>query len=261
MKDLTVIIPLVEYTTEMKDMYDISFNSLFSTDEKEELNVIIIGPTSAIKVAKGYTWGSREVLFLENDKNTTLQHQINKAVKDVKTTYFSLLEFDDKFNSFWFNEVERYMEHYPETSLFLPLVEVFDFQNKTLGSVGYANEPVWSSSFSEELGYLDIEALKNYSNFIVSGGVFKKSDFVSVGGLKPSLNVFFWYEFLLRLCHNNKKAYVIPKVGYEHAVNRDGSLTTDFFALSKDELQFWFETAQTEYLYKTDRKKTYVVNS
>ena len=257
MKDLTIIVPLVEYTDDMKNMFNASFGSILTADYNEDAKVIFIGPSSSIKVAKEYEWGNREVLYLENDKNLAPQYQINKAVKDVTTAYFTILEFDDKFNSFWFDEVEKYIQHYPEVGLFLPLMEVYDFKNQERGAVAYANEAAWSSSFTDEIGYLDVEALKNHFNFIVSGSVFKKSDFNFVSGLKNNIEVFYWYEFLLRFCHNGKKAYVIPKVGYEHMVNRDGNMTSIIQDKSSEEIDFWFTTAQEEYPYKADRKKTY----
>ena len=110
---------------------------------------------------------------------------------------------------------------------------------------------------SDEIGFVDNECLKNYYNFIVSGGVFKKSDFLAVGSLKNNIKVFFWYELLLRMTHNDKRVYVIPKIGYEHYVNVVDSLSNTFMTMDNKELDFWFSTAQEEYLYKTDRKKVY----
>lgn len=257
MKELTIIVPLVEYKEEYKSMYENALNSVVESDVKEETSIIFVGPSSSLKVVKEFNLGAREVLYLENSKNIELPFQINKAVKDVKTDYFSVLEFDDNYTSFWFNEVEKYQTSFNDISLYLPLIEAFDFKRKEVGAIAYANEPVWASSFSEELGYVDEQSLKNHFNFIVSGGVFKTKDFLSVGGLKNSLKVFFWYELLLRLNHNGKKIYVIPKVGYEHYVNRDESLTTMYQQMNQDEVSFWFTTAQEEFVYKTDRKKKY----
>lgn len=257
MTNLTVIIPLVAYVDDHKTYYDRSINSLVAADAAEELSVIFVGPDSALKAAKEYDLGKREVLYLTNNKNTDLANQVTKAVKDVKTEWFSVLEFDDDFMPYWFSEVEKYMASQSDTALFLPLMEVYDQQKPELGAVAYANEPVWASSFSEEIGFIDTGALKNHYNFIVSGGVFRKSDFVGVGGLKCSIKVFFWYELLLRLCHNGKKVFVIPKVGYNHYVNREGSLTSIYQGMEQAEIDFWFSTAQDEYVYKTDRKKTY----
>lgn len=257
MKELTIIVPLTEYKDEYKEMYDKSLNSVLEADVREESSLIFVGPKSAIDVVKEYNFGGREVLYIENSKNVELPYQINKAVKDVKTEYFTVLEFDDTFTPFWFDEVENNIKYKENVSLFLPLNELFDFANPERGAFGYANEPVWSSSFSEELGYIDEQSLKNHFNFVVSGGIFRKSDFLSVGGLKASIKVFFWYELLLRLNHNGKKIYVLPKVGYEHYVNREGSLTSEYQKIAQDEIDFWFNTAQEEFVYKTDRKKKY----
>lgn len=258
MKELTVIIPLVEYRNDLENYYNRSINSVLNNDVNEEISLIFVGPTTSVKYIKEhFDFGDRDVLFIENNKNIEPQFQINKAVKDVKTSFFSILEFDDSFTSLWFNTVENYIRYYDDVSLFLPLVEIFDDKRPEIGGINYANEPVWSAAFSEEVGYLDIESLKNYYNFTVSGGVFNKTDFTSVGGLKNNIKVFFWYELLLRLTHNDKKTFVIPKIGYEHYVNVDMSLTSKFSNLSAEELDFWFTAAQEEYFYKTDRKKSY----
>lgn len=262
MKNLTVIVPLVEYKDEHLSLHTRSVNSIINADAPSEVSVIFIGPSSAIKEIKNnFEFGEREVLFIENNKNTELQFQVNKAVKDVKTAYFSVLEFDDCYTNKWFNTVENYSTHQPDTSLFLSLMEVFDEQRPELGGIGYANEPVWASSFSDEIGFVDNDSLKNYYNFIVSGGVFKKSDFLAVGGLKNNIKVFFWYELLLRMTHNDKRVFVIPKIGYEHYLNVENSLSSTFATMEPKEIDFWFATAQEEYLYKTDRKKSYTQES
>jgi hypothetical protein len=43
----------------------------------------------------------------------------------------------------------------------------------------------------------------------------------------------------------------------EHMVNRDGNMTSLIQEKTQEEIDFWFNTAQEEYAYKTDRKKTY----
>ena len=68
----------------------------------------------------------------------------------------------------------------------------------------------------------------------------------------------FWYEFLLRAINKDKSIFVIPKVGYFHTVNRNESLASHYAQTMSDrESEFWVELARKEYLYKTDRKKTY----
>ena len=262
MKELTIIIPLVEYRDDLVTYYERSINSVLHQDLEEVVSMIFVGPTSSIKHIKdNFGFGARDVLFIENNKNTEPQFQINKAVKDVKTKYFTILEFDDIFTNIWFKTAERYTDAFDNVSLFLPLTEVFDAKRPEVGGIGYANEPVWSASFSDEMGYLDIDSLKNFYNFSVSGGIFNKADFLSVGGLKTNVKVFFWYELLLRMTHNDKKVYVIPKVGYEHYINVDNCLSSTYGQLEQKEIDFWFETAKEEYVYKTDRKKSYTTDS
>lgn len=255
MTDLTIIIPLVEYSDTLDRFFERSINSIINADNAHSIPLIFIGPTSTVNVIKrDFDFGEREVLYIENNKNLELQFQINKAVKDVTTAYFTVLEYDDNFTKTWFNNVSTYVNHKQDTSLFLPLVEVFDDANVEVGAIRYANEPAWSAAFVDEIGYIDNDSLKQHFDFIVSGGVFKKSDFLSVGGLKNNIKVFFWYELLLRMTHNDKRVMVIPKVGYEHYVNIEGSLSSKFYEMGNEELDFWFNTAREEYVYKTDRK-------
>ena len=122
MKELTIIVPLVEYKEEYKELYENALNSVAEGDVREEVSIIFVGPSSSINVVKEFNFGAREVLYLENSKNTELPFQINKAVKDVKTEYFSVLEFDDNYTSFWFNEVEKYLGLVDNISLYLPLI-------------------------------------------------------------------------------------------------------------------------------------------
>lgn len=259
MTNMTIIVPLVEYKEEHKYFLERMWDSVVAT---EVPNVIFIGPSSAIDIMGDMTKDSGiEPLFIVNHNNTELQFQINKAVKDVNTEYFSILEFDDAYTSFWFKNVEEHIKSQPDTSVFLPLVEVFDYEHLDMGAVSYANEPVWASFFSDEIGTIDNASLQNFFNFVVSGGVFKKSDYNYIGGLKSNTKVFFWYEFLLRLTHNSKKAYVIPKVGCEHIVNRNDSLTAEYAALSQEEIDFWFNAAKEEFRYKADRKKSFISES
>lgn len=261
MKDLTIIVPLKPFKPEHTELYDRSIKSILTADKTNDVSIIFIGPDSAIKQIENYDFGERETLNIinNNTKNLELQFQINKAVKDVKTEYFSVLEFDDRYTENWFENFDKYSKYY-DASLYLPLIEVFDNEKSELGAIGYLNEPVWASSFSDEIGYIDNECLKSFFDFVVSGGVFRKDDFLAVGGLKTNIKVFFWYEFLLRLTHNNKKIFVIPKVGYEHFINVEDSLTSEYQKLDAAEIDFWFKSAQDKYVFKNDVKISYVAD-
>ena len=100
--------------------------------------------------------------------------------------------------------------------------------------------------------------MKDYCNFNITGGIFNKNNFISAGGLKPSIKLSFGYELLLRLSKLFGEVYVIPKVGYFHFINREDSLTSEYHkTMTKEEGSWWINLATEEYLYKKDRKKIY----
>lgn len=120
---------------------------------------------------------------MENTGNTEYTAQVNFAVDNVKTKYFSVLEYDDTFSKIWFANVEKYISvDTDNTFAFLPLTEIIDAPSNEI--IGYANEAVWASSFSEEIGYLDNESMQDYINFNTSGAIFKTEDFKTLGNLR-----------------------------------------------------------------------------
>lgn len=246
MKDLTIIIPIREYESSMDELLNRAVESC------GENNIILIG-----KNVEKYKTNAHIKKIENTSDNLDYQHNVNVAVDSVDTKYFSVLEYDDYFSKNWFNNVEKYIEiDTEEISGFLPLTEIVDFNEKKV--IGYSNEVFWASSFSEEIGYLDMESMMNYLHFNTSGAVFKKDDFVSLGGLKESMKLVFWYEYLLRALYNNKRLYVIPKVGYYHVIGRDGSMTSEYTkTITEKEADWLVDLAKKEYFFKKDRNKTY----
>jgi hypothetical protein len=256
MKKITAVIPLNKYDDTVKEMLGSSIKSFIETSKNNPADLLIVGPKEVLDQVKE-DYKEVEATYVDTT-DSWFSSQINVAAKKVKTEYFSILEYDDEYTPIWFDNVEKYIEAGDDIAVYLPLTEVFDYQHKEQGPVGYVNEAVWASSFSEKLGYFDNECLQDYLIFNTTGGVFRTKDFIEVGGLKESMKLSFWYEFLLRAINKGKNVFVIPKVGYFHIVNRNGSLATDYAQNMDDrESEFWVELARKEYLYKTDRKKTY----
>ena len=256
MKDLTVIIPIEVLDTEEKQ--ELFIAALSSVDDS---NVLVVGDKKAIEGLAVIDLSKFTFATLINTyRSKNYAGQVNFALKSVKSKYFSVLEFDDTYSPIWFKNLEMYIENDTEdTFAFLPLTEVVDYNTK--GIIGYANEAVWASSFSDELGYLDIQGLENYLNFNASGGVFKTEEFLSLGGLKASMELVFWYEFLMRALYKEKRVFVIPKIGYFHLVNRPGCMTTKYAeTMSEKEADWWIDLAKKEYFFPQDRKKTYTDN-
>ena len=255
MNKITTIVPVHKFDDEVKTLLETAVKSFVETSKNNPSDLMFVGPNEVLEQVKAMNLG--EATYVENE-NAWFSTQINAAVKKVKTDYFAILEYDDEFTPIWFDNVVRYINAGDDIAVYLPLTEVFDAQHKEMGPVGYVNEAVWASSFSEKLGYFDNECLQDYLIFNTTGGVFRTKDFIEIGGLKESMKLSFWYEFLLRAINKEKNVFVIPKVGYFHLVNRNGSLAADYADNMNDrESEFWVELARKEYLYKTDRKKTY----
>lgn len=253
MENLTVIIPITTLDTdEKKEMFVKAISSV------DDSNIIVVGDFQAIESLpqdkiKDYIF----TIVENNTNNINYASQVNFALKKVKSDYFTVLEYDDIFSPIWFKVLKKYMDaDVNDTFAFLPLTEVVDYETKL--PFGYSNEAVWASSFSEELGYYDIQSLEYNLNFNTSGGVFKTEDFKNLGGLKSSMELVFWYEFLLRALYKGKKIFVIPKVGYYHTVNRPDSITNVYAnTMSEKEADWWIDLAKKEYFFIKDRNKTY----
>lgn len=268
-KDIVVVIPIHEYNEEIKPMleraissvpvgYDIVLSTTHDVIENSELSIYVNDLVlNGVLVSTIYE-DSNSKDFNKSDFCTL----VNNGSR-TEHEWFMVLEYDDYFNNNWFTNVEKYIEYMPDVSAFLPLTELIDNSNNQF--IGYGNEAPWASSFSEEIGFIDHDCLQQYFDFYLTGSVFNSKDWNEFGGLKPSIKLTFWYEFLLRFTNNSKKLYVIPKLGYNHYLNRENSLY-DYYQknIDSDESQFWLDVAKQDYFYKSERdieKYTYNKNN
>jgi len=248
MKELAVIIPMHELSEENVELLKKAVDSV-----PNEIKVFLSVPKSIEKELKEV---NDRINVISESEGSSFAELVNAAVDKIEEKWFSILEFDDTYTPIWFDNVKKYMEYMPEVSVFMPLEDITDFNNGRY--IGFGNAEAWASSFSNEIGYIDNECLQNYFDFYLTGSIFNTADWKEIGGLKPSIKVTFWYEFLLRLTNKSKKVYVIPKVGYIHALGRKGSLIETYkTTMSKEETQWWFDLAKREYFFKEDRKKEY----
>lgn len=251
MKDIAVIIPVHELKDDTeKELLMRAINNVKECQKNYDgkLNIYIVTPLLLKqKITDGCT-------VLINDGSTDFCSQINFAAKNVTEDYFSILEFDDEYNEKWFSMAKKYFYTNEDVSLFLPInVQIISKE----GYRQFANETPWALEFSQELGYIDFNCLANYYGFNITGGIFNRTDFIRIGGLKSSIQVAFNYEFLLRITNKKLKVFVVPKEGYKHIIDRDNSLT-DICGekFTQDEVDKWYALAQKEYLYEEDRNVT-----
>ena len=268
MNNVSILIPLKEYDHELMG------NSLLAAIEScvledeikgnenkgEKYNIYLTVPENCKDKDKLYeNLGSiKEMIHVVEKKDGEplwFSMQVNEFAKSVDTKWFSVLEWDDSYCPTTFSNFATYAEFYPDVDIFMMLNEVYDNSEQM---TGYANEIVWASSFSSEMGVVDFDSLETFNEYNLTGAFINREKFLEVGGLKESMQVSFWSEFLLRATYNNMKVYVIPKVGYTHLVMRKGSLS-DYYTntMSDKEVSWWINLAKEEYFFKEDRKKTY----
>lgn len=264
MKDLTVIIPLYKLNEDIHvDLLRESVKSVANQTSKPA-NVFIVGTKETCKDGEEALKEFTNILkenkikskIIKHEGSGTIQQQVNLAVGEVKTKYFSVLEADDTLFHKWFENVSKRIENdIKPVSLYLPIIYNINVKGEL---IRLSNEVVWSTSVSDEeegLGFINSELLETFSDFQVTSGVFRTEDFLSVGGLKENLELFFWNELLLRMTNLDKKVYVISKYGGNHLVG----LPFSFIIMAEEkyeekDIDFWYDTIKEEYQYTEDRE-------
>lgn len=253
--DITVILPIHELNERTEILFNNAVKSVVEQTLRPDL-LIVATPAIYDRVVE-LTKDVEFTTVLKNEGESDFSSQVNLGASTIKTNWFSVLEFDDEYSSIWFKNVVKYQEAYPETEMFLPIIIDVNEQNQF---ISFTNEAVWAQSFSDELGVLDNGALLTYQNFNTDGMVIKTETFLNNGGLKKNLKVTFLYEFLLRMTFRDVKTMVIPKFGYKHMNQREGSL---FHTYSQEvnpvEANWWMAQAKKEYFFDKDREITYSV--
>ena len=76
--------------------------------------------------------------------------------------------------------------------------------------------------------------------------------------MKTNMKLTFIYEFLLRATFQATIVMVIPKFGYKHINQREGSLFSNYKdEMNPAEANWWLESAKKEYFHSEDRELTY----
>jgi glycosyltransferase involved in cell wall biosynthesis len=258
--DVSVILPIDSSKhLDFNELLERSIKSL--KNQTVGINELVIVHTSeeTLKLKlSNFDFSGLTVNLVENDGSKDFATQVNLGVKNAKSKWVSILEFDDEYSSIWFKNVKRFAEAYSDVEAFLPLV--VDTDEKGVFA-GFTNEASFAVSLNSEIGALTNEVLLNYQNFQSSGMVIKKSTFESNGGLKPSIKLTFVYEYLLRLTYNSVKIMTIPRIGYKHTNMREGSIFWNYKygdqRMTDNEVSFWLETAKKEHFFTADRDIKY----
>lgn len=253
---LSVILPLKSsLVKDFNEYFDKCINSIkIQSIQPDELVIVHANEDTLIKILDDYDFSSLKVRRLLWNEEPNYSKQVNYGVKNSKSTWVSIFEFDDEYSAIWFKNVKKYSEYFPEVQVFLPVVIDTDEKNTF---AGFTNEATFAANFTQEMGYLTNDTLHNYQNFQTAGAVIKKEVFENFGGFKPSMKLTFIYEFLLRLTYNSVSIMTIPRIGYKHTNMRENSLFWDYKfgkeKISEEEVKFWVQTAKKEYFFNDDR--------
>ena len=256
--NISVILPVHELNDVTKTLFSNAVQSVKEQISKpEELIIVVPKDSDAAAYVKSFDYGDykKSVVIVENDGETDFASQVNLGVEKAKSEWVTILEYDDEFAKIWFKNVVEYREAHTEIDVFMPIVVDVDSNSQF---VGFTNEAVWANGFSQELGKLDDDSLLAYQNFNTDGMVIRKSMYQDLGGFKPSIKLTFIYEFLLRMTFKDVKIMVIPRFGYKHVNQREGSLFSSYKeTLNPVEARWWLSAAKKERYFTNDRKITY----
>jgi len=257
---VSIILPIK--SSKAKDFEDYFKKAIDSINNQqidvEELVIVHTNEESLISFLNSYDFGKLEVNKFVWDKEPNYSDQVNYGIKNAKGKWVSLFEFDDEYSSIWFKNVAKYIESYPETQMFLPVVVETDEKGVF---AGFTNEATFAANFTQEMGILTNETLQDYQNFQTAGSVIRKDVIEDFGGFKSSIKLTFIYEFLLRLTYNSTTIMTIPRLGYKHTNMREGSIFWNYkygkSVMTEDEVKFWIQTAKREYFFVEDRTIKY----
>jgi hypothetical protein len=253
--NLTFIVPIHEIDEKGLSLFQSLIKSIekqenYNKDFKFDVAVIYNPTITNIKIDS-----SVNIKYVPNiSGDYCYQNQVNLAVKSIDSEYFTVVEYDDEVSTTYIKNAEKHISSYGSTDIFLPIIIEVDSDDK---AVKLTNELVWSQQYvgdNGEIGYLNEDIIKEYSDFKLSGAVINKDRFVEIGGYKKNIDLTFMFEFLLRSLNNGLKIYSIPKIMYKHLVGREGSMFDIYQkTMSMESRRFWFKTAMAEYLFNNDR--------
>lgn len=256
-KTITVIIPVHALDKVTEELFGKALASIKGQRVSPDKVMIVIPKDSKLKkkvtaIAKK---SEVDVDILENEGNTNFAGQINRAVDQLETSHFTVLEYDDEFTPIYIDNVYKYLAAHPEVDMFLPMIIDVDSEGRY---IGFSNEPVWAQGFSDTLGEIDNPCALKYSNFSIDGMVMSKEKYDEYGGFKESMELVFPYEFILRVTNFSAKVMVIPKLGYKHvSLREDGLFATYGKEMHADERRWWVALAKKEYFHANDRQIKY----
>lgn len=266
---LTIIIPVHTLNEGVYKCFEKSITSVVNQKvDSKNISVLFVTKPELVSEIETYistSFPKNKKLFTvlgNTSEDFSFQSQVNFAAKSIKSEYFSILEFDDEIANTYFKTFDSYINEddvYKNIDVLLPIIVEVDLNGNAFK---LTNNIIWSKQIigsTGRMGYLNIDALKEYSDFKLSGAFIKTEVFNKSGGFKKNIKLTFTLELLLRLLNSGSIIFNIPKTLYLHVDGREDSLFEEYKkTMSIDERKFWFESAYKEYFFQNDRFVQYI---
>lgn len=228
-------------------------NSIIHDDFK-----LIIATTNPISISDINDVAYIEILECKN--KSTYSELVNAAIEKIEDSeYVSILEYDDELtkNSLkCFVDYNKYsFDNNEEVDIFTGLAFVLASSDDNSESrlVGISNEPAFAPGVSEEYGKFDFNMMLR-TNFIFLNGCFiKRNLFDQYGKFKENFEMFYDYEFILRMIYNGANVKAIPKITHLHYLSNNGAFAK-FSNEPHDVREKWLNAARRELFFEEDRE-------
>jgi glycosyltransferase involved in cell wall biosynthesis len=122
--DLTIILPIKSSLPRDFEEY---FGKAISSIQNQKVNVTELLIVATVEeqlnsYLDSYDFGELKMRKVIWDKEPNYGNQVNFGIENSNTKWVSLFEFDDEYANIWFDNVNKYINHYPEIQAFLPVV-------------------------------------------------------------------------------------------------------------------------------------------
>ena len=112
MENLVVIVPMHEFGKENIELLNKAVDSV------PEGIKVILSCKKGVDGRKLKGISERLVVLAESDGDSFAE-LVNTAVDNIEEKWFSILEFDDTYTPIWLDNVKKYIDFMPDTSVFM----------------------------------------------------------------------------------------------------------------------------------------------
>ena len=108
--DVSVILPIESSKhRSFEELFERAIKSVQNqTVDVNELVIVHTSEESLKNFLSNYNFEGLNVVKIENDGSKDFATQVNLGVKNSKSKWVSILEFDDEYSSIWFKNVNRF---------------------------------------------------------------------------------------------------------------------------------------------------------